>query len=200
MILVITPLVQEATQPRIWWRMVCYAGALIASSVGVGFILGAVGALASVPNDGMEAMVGSAALLIAAREFGIVRTPLPSLNRLVPREWLRLGLYRGAILYGAVVGLGFVTRAPYGSYHVLLMLQFLTADPAYGATLGAIYGVARAVPVLVAILPDRRDVEPRRLGSKAGTLLTRDGYVHLVNALVLSICGSLLAATVALSA
>ncbi|MGH3450075.1 MAG: hypothetical protein ACRDQW_04975 [Haloechinothrix sp.] len=46
--------------------------------------------------------------------------------------------------------MGITTVIPFGTFYALALAALLFADPVYGLAVGATYGVARALPVLVA--------------------------------------------------
>jgi hypothetical protein len=61
--------------------------------------------------------------------------------------------------FGFQLGLGAVTIATSASIYLMWALELLTADPAAGAVVGVTFGIARALPLLMA-----RDVtEPSAL-------------------------------------
>lgn len=46
--------------------------------------------------------------------------------------------------------MGLTTVIPFGTFYALALAALLFADPAYGLALGGVYGLARALPIVVA--------------------------------------------------
>lgn len=68
----------------------------------------------------------------------------------VPARWVSLPYYIAPVMWGLVLGVGVLTAIPFAGYFILLGWLASVADPYYGVGVGAAYGFARAVPVLVA--------------------------------------------------
>lgn len=188
MIFVIMPLVQGTSV--LVPRALAYALAVIVAAAA---LFGAV-ALVGTPLAGGTAtawVLASVTLLCVFRELGVIRLPLPSRAWQVPREWMRVGAYRSAVAYGAVMGVGFLTRAPFASYHVALIWAFLSGSPLHGAYIGVAFGMGRAVSLLLPRLVPARDHGTPDL-VRSQFLLQRPMVVHLVNASALATLGALL--------
>jgi hypothetical protein len=189
MIFVITPLVKEAQRGRAWTRLLTYCSALLVSSILVGILLGWVGHYSFRRWNFATTFLACIAVLLSAREFGALRLPLPSSDWRVPRQWLRFGYFRGAFVYGLALGLGFLTRAPFATYHIMLIWILAVGDPAYGATLGLSYAAGRMSSVVGASLlrPLRATTNQTRAAQVA---FDNNGIVHAINGFVLGAFGT----------
>src|SRR5947207_3776596 len=115
MILVIGPLVQGAGNRRAnIFSLVAYVCSMVASATIFGAALGYLGwRLLAGMSWGAWALALVCASL-AVREVGLLPVRLPSSNWQVPRGWIGLGEIRYPAMFGAAVGLGFITKAPFG--------------------------------------------------------------------------------------
>lgn len=101
-------------------------------------------------------VVGSLGVLVAARDVWLLPVPLPQRRWQVPRSWMGLfGPYLSSGLYGVFLGAGWMTYAPFGCYHVLLVLITMSGLPELSVIIGAVYGLVRALPVPLAGVADR---------------------------------------------
>jgi hypothetical protein len=67
------------------------------------------------------------------------------LKRQTPRAWGALPRPLMMFLYGADLGLGWSTRIYFASFIAVFAAAAATADPLAGASIGAIFGLSRAV-------------------------------------------------------
>jgi hypothetical protein len=127
-------------------------------------------------------------VLVWASKHGplVGKVTLPEARRQIPAQVFGGSLARGAYRFGFELGTGMRTYVPSAAPYVLLLTIVLSGPTLAGALLmGLAFGVARAFPVLVQIVPRR----PRRAraylygtGSAASTLAT---VVVLAGGLVL---------------
>src|SRR5947209_5913435 len=163
MICTIGSLVQE-TSTRWRWLLSAsiYTLACLGTAMLLGATLGALGYLiggiiggahsyyAMVPHAGVW-IIGLLAIAYAASDLGWLRMPRPILSKAVPITWWRRwGPYGSALAYGAALGIGVMTRIPFGAFYVLCTWCILKGDAAYGALLMGTYGAARALMILPA--------------------------------------------------
>ncbi len=131
------------------------AGA-VAAGAALGWALGTAGAWA---GGGSAHAAWAAAAIVAAyagREAGLLRLPVPQLRRQVPQRWREvLPLPATAVLYGAGLGVGFVTYVPVATF-AAVVAAIVLADPAAGAVALGAFGAGRAL-VLVAATAGLRD-------------------------------------------
>src|SRR5439155_13600608 len=105
---------------------------------------------AAFPHAGAR-FIGLLALAYALSDVGLLRLPRPTLRQAVPITWWRRWRpYGAALAYGAALGLGVMTRIPFGAFYVLCAWCVLKGDPAYGALLMGTYGAARALMIFPA--------------------------------------------------
>ena len=98
----------------------------------------------------MVAIVG-VAMLYAARELFGLPVPLFDRKKQVP-DWWRT-FYSPPVaagLYGAGLGIGFLTFLRYGTYVVVCIVTVVSGDVLVGAALGATFGIARGLTALAA--------------------------------------------------
>jgi hypothetical protein len=136
-------------------NVVLYSVAGAASSLAVGYIIGTLGTQL-LPPQAVAASIPillTAVPLLAARELGWVRFPLPQLHRQTKDLWAKsFKPATAATLWGLDLGLAVTTRFSFSGPWALVLLAVLTADPVLGA--GALLGYwsGRAATVWVAPL------------------------------------------------
>jgi hypothetical protein len=178
MIYSIMPLVKEAGNNVS--RAGAYAAALIVTAVALFAGVAALGSWLALHVAGLVPLA-VAMLLYAAGEIGLLRVPLPSSHWQVPRSWIALGRLRGAALYGALMGAGFFTRAPFATYHALVAWALVAGSAPLGAILGFAFGCARAATLVL----------PRLQGAGGHVERTEFAYrraaeVHVINGIVMA--------------
>ncbi len=160
MICTIGSLVQE---PSNRWRWLLSANLYTLACLGTAMLLGAtLGALghlvgswihngsvyAEFPHLGAW-IIGLLAIAYALSDLGWLRLPRPILSKAVPITWWRRwGPYGSALAYGAALGIGVMTRIPFGAFYVLCTWCILQGNVAYGALLMGTYGMMRALALL----------------------------------------------------
>lgn len=151
----ITPLGEQARRRRWGVTVPFYIAASIAGGTALGSFAGGLGqvvVLAAHPSAAatlaLAAALSAAALAIDAR---IVGHGVPSVRRQVNENWLVR--YRGwayGVGFGAQLGFGVVTIVSTASVYLLVGLSFLAASAVGGAIAGGVFGLVRALPVLLA--------------------------------------------------
>ncbi len=155
-------LVQE-TSHRWRWLLAAslYTVACLSTAMLLGTILGTLGHLlrdwahsavvyAVFPHAGAR-FIGLLALAYAVSDVGLLRLPRPTLRQAVPITWWRRWRpYGAALAYGAALGVGVMTRIPFGAFYVLCTCCVLKGDATYGALLMGTYGAARALMIFPA--------------------------------------------------
>jgi hypothetical protein len=148
MVTTITPVVHGSRSAyRIALAFHALGAALAAGAFGA--FLGATGAVLGAPwGKTGPALVVVIAVLYAARELVSLPIPLPHLRRQVP-EWWRTFYGSGttAFLYGAGLGVGWLTHMSYGTFAAVAAVALTTGDPVLSAFVCAPFGVARAAAV-----------------------------------------------------
>lgn len=124
---------------------------------------------------GLVLIFGLAALLGAALDTRRWRSRLPTIHRQVNEDWLetyRPWVYGGG--FGFQLGLGVVTIVTTASVYLLLLLIVLTGSWQIGLGLGALFGLARALP----ILRMRRIVTPAALTETFQRISARETFAR----------------------
>ena len=126
-------------------------GATLTASV-FGAALGAFGALLRAPWGAAGlALAAVVALAYAARELVGLPLPVPAARRQVPDWWRSFFSWPfAAWLYGAGLGVGFLTFLTHGTLMVVAVGVTLSGRPAVGAVLMGAFGFARGLSALVA--------------------------------------------------
>ena len=151
------------------------ATAYVAGCLVGGGLLGAAAGLAGRAMVGLGALpprpvplvVAAACLVGAAVDVLAARRPLPGARRQVNEDWLNR--YRGWVCgvgFGVQLGLGVVTIVTSATVYLVFVLSLLSASALAGAVLGAAFGLARGVPILLMArveTPDRLRAKHRRL-------------------------------------
>jgi hypothetical protein len=91
------------------------------------------------------------ALVLLARQLGLVGFDLPQNRRQIPVQVFdRRQFWRGALQFGFELGTGIRTYLPNGSAHLLAAALFLTVPPwPVVAAVGVLFGTSRAAVVVV---------------------------------------------------
>ncbi len=138
--------------------------------------LHAAGALLRAPWGRAGAVIVVAvAVLYLARELTGVRIPVPQLRRQVPDWWRTyFGRPLAALLYGAGVGVGFLTFLGHGTLVAVTVGAASTGRPLVGALVMAPFGVARGLAPLVGA----RSKEPEDGGRLVDRLSSMSGRMR----------------------
>jgi hypothetical protein len=149
----ITPLGERGRRSRWGLTITIYVAASVAGGTTMGTIAAAVGATLSriwrPTLAGTLLVIAFASVVAAVVDAGRGRVPTPGVHRQVNEEWLRR--YRSwvyALGFGFQLGLGLVTIVASASVYLTAAIAVLSASPAIGATIGAVFGLFRALPVL----------------------------------------------------
>src|SRR3712207_5968206 len=142
----ITPVVHGGRRrPYLVAAALHVAGATVSAAL-LGAVLGGLGALARAPWEVTPLVVAAGAAPYFLREAVALPIPLPDRKRQVP-EWWRT-FYSPAVaafLYGAGLGVGFLTYLSYGTFAVVMAGAVASGDPAAGAFVCAAFGLARGL-------------------------------------------------------
>jgi hypothetical protein len=193
----------ERKTARVSKSIASYAFGCALGSAALGLFLGSVGSLIGPPLGPERFGIASAATAAVALVYGLsdaslLRVPRMESRRQVPLSWYRR--FRppvAGLLYGATLGVGFVTRLSVSTFYILPLWAFLGGDVVRSGLVLTAFGVGRFLPLLL-------------IGSKKGAngdaldvLITRidelQPLVTLANGLMLEFIGGyLLVATLAL--
>lgn len=124
---------------------------LTGGAVATGATLGGAGYIVSRVVDArlIIAIASMVAIAYGLMDLGLWQLPSAGRHWQVPRVWLaELPLPLTYLLFGILLGLGFLTVAPFGTFTALLAFEFATASPTGGALVGAMYGGGRGLGLL----------------------------------------------------
>jgi hypothetical protein len=170
----ITPLGERSRGNRWWLTVAAYLLGSVAGGAAVGAALGGVGAvlrgagLDTTASAIVAVAVGAVALAFDASGG---RLALPHVRRQVNEDWMTS--YRGWVYgfaWGLQLGMGLVTIVTAAVVYLVFVLAFLTGDVLLGLAVGATFGGARGLVVLVVArvsTPDALLAFHRRLQRRA---------------------------------
>lgn len=100
-----------------------------------------------VPPGGRQWLVAVAAVALLAREFGLLRFPLPQNARQVPQFVTRVPFW-GSLQFGTEMGTGVRTYSPTGLPHLIAMAVLLLASWPEALTAGVGFALGRSLMTL----------------------------------------------------
>jgi hypothetical protein len=191
----LTPLGKVARDWKTWFSAVSlYTLSGLAVAAGVGALLGRLGRLAGLAPGRQGVLLAGAglALLLAAREWGLVRFRVPERPLQTEKIWMhQFGPLGAATLWGLHLSLGFFTRVNYGGFWLVTLLAVGLGDPLYGASLVGGHWLGKALPVWLAPLVYRDPSSGDELlvvwGSRAAIYSRLQGLGLLAAAAVLAL-------------
>jgi hypothetical protein len=148
----IVPVVHGGRRSSYLGSVALHALAAAAAAGALGAALGAAGAVAGAPwGDAGLMVLAAVAAAYLLRETAGVPVPIPDRHRQVP-DWWRTFFSPpvAAALYGAGLGVGFLTFLTFGTFVAVAAAAIVSGDPLTGAVLCAPFGLARGMSVLVA--------------------------------------------------
>jgi len=148
--------VKVARDWRTWLSAVSLytlAGLVVTLAVGAGIgELGHVVRLAGRPAVALAACL-AIAVVLAARELGVLRFRLPERPLQTEKIWMhQFGPLGAATMWGLHLSFGFFTRVNYGGFWVLTLLALGLGSPGLGALLMGGHWLGKALSVWVAPL------------------------------------------------
>jgi hypothetical protein len=157
----ISPFGERARASRWWLTTSAYVVASTLGGLALGLLGASLGAL--VPDRWRWSPVGFllAAVLLAVGlvlDLRLGGLSLPSWRRQVDEAWI--GRYRGWVVgvgFGAQLGFGVVTIVTSSTTYAVVVLAFLSGTPWAGALLGGLFGLARALPLVLMAGVDTRE-------------------------------------------
>jgi hypothetical protein len=152
MVETIAPVVHGGRTLRYYTTVALHAvGALVAAAA-LGALLGGVGMMLGAPWDEAGPIaVAAVGALYALRELVRLPVPIPDRKAQVPDWWRTFYAPRvAALLYGLGLGAGFLTNLSFGTLVAVGALAVTSGDVLIGALLGAPFGLARGLSVLIA--------------------------------------------------
>lgn len=149
----LTPLRLLSPTGSLWLKGVsAYTVGGLITACCVGFALGALGwvlqlsRLPSVLVPGLI-LISALALVLAARELGVIRFALPQVHRQTHKVWaVEHGMITGSAMWGAHIGLSFATVVQHGGFFIVVSLA-LVNGAATATLLMAAYWIGRTLPL-----------------------------------------------------
>ena len=145
----ISPLGERARHNRWSITVAWYVAASLAVAALIGGALGALGGAPGLPLDARASAL--AVLAVVAAVADAVGVAMPGPRRQVDEDWL--GRYRGWVYgagFGAQLGAGVTTIVTTATVWLCLAAEALSGSWIRGMVIGAVFGLARAAPVLSA--------------------------------------------------
>jgi hypothetical protein len=154
----ISPLGERARASRWWLTTTAYVVSSALGGIAVGTLAALLGGL--VPEDVRSSpvvLVGVALALLAGLllDLGVGGLRLPTWRRQVDEAWL--GRYRGWVVgtgFGAQLGVGVVTIVTSSTTYAVLLLAALSGSAPVGALIGGVFGLVRALPLVLMVRVD----------------------------------------------
>lgn len=191
----ITPLGERGRANRYARTATAYLLGSVLGGTAMGTVIGVIGAVVLRPLPWQLRLGLLAAVAAAAAGLDLAGRRPVSWHRQVNENWMHA--YRGTVYgagYGLQLGVGVVTIVTTASLYAAVAAWLLVASVAGGALLGALFGVARGLPILVTRDADtaaRLQAVHRRLVefSRPADLLTAGSCV-VVAALAIAVLGA----------
>lgn len=188
----ITPLGERGRANRYAVTATAYLLGSVVGGAAIGAVFGSVGALALHSVSGHVLLGVLAGVAVAAAFADLAGRRPPSWHRQVNENWMQA--YRGTVYgagYGLQLGVGVVTIVTTASVYAAAASWLLVVHPLGGAVLGAVFGLARGVPLFAtsgATTPPRLQAVHRQLMafSRRMDVLTA-GVCLLVAALAIAV-------------
>lgn len=152
-----------------------------ATAAALGFLLGSAGHVVLPPHAWhtrlVTMLVTVVALVFAATEAMGIKLLVPTRDWIVPRKWgLIYGRRRFYYLFGAMMGAGLLTMVPFIGVYLVIASCLLLGSGGAAATVMALFGLGRTVPLLAVALSLRSSGSAlRQLPSGLGSAVARFG-------------------------
>ncbi len=153
MVETITPVVHGGSRTRWGIAVVVHGLAATAVAAAFGALLASAGALLGAPwGSGGALVIAAVAAWAFVHEALGAPFPVPQLRRQVPDWWRTyFSPFASAALYGAGLGIGFVTYLLHATLVVVAAAAFASGRPAAGAVIVGAFGLARGLTVVAAV-------------------------------------------------
>ena len=123
-------------------------------------------------------LLGIAACCGDIREwFGV---PVPTGHWLVPRWWRHFPPPTYQALFGMILGMGWLTKIPFASYYLLVIVVLHAGDVTFGSIAMGSFGLARSIPLVVFFIRSHASSRPMR--TSAHLLRRREQLRRLADA------------------
>jgi hypothetical protein len=167
----ITPLGERGRGSRWWLTVTAYVAGSLAGGIATGAALGWIGAtVTALAPASRLALLGSLIVVALAFDVGLFGTRVPSVRRQVDERWRTR--YRGWVWglgFGVQLGVGALTIVTTSTVYATWAAAMLSGGAVAGASIGASFGLARALPVF-AVARVRRPDQLLRVDAVLGRL------------------------------
>lgn len=139
-------------RPHYFWAQLAHVAGSLSSAIVVGAGAGFVGSFVAEALPAQVAWLCLAGLstLLALRELGWIRFPIPQWRRQTEKMWgFRFGPLGAAWWWGIDLGSGLTTHVTFSSYWLLVLAILFNGSAVYGGLVLGLYGLGRALPVSV---------------------------------------------------
>ena len=157
----ISPLGERARASRWWLTTTAYVLSSTLGGTAAGVVAALLGSLVpeAVRSSPATLVLVAVVLLVGlAFDLGAGGARLPSWRRQVDEAWL--GRYRGWVVgtgFGAQLGVGVVTIVTSSTTYAVLLLCALSGSVTVGAVVGGLFGLVRALPLVLMARVDTRE-------------------------------------------
>lgn len=130
------------------WGAVRFGAAAIAAAYMLGWLGGRFGQTliaAGISARGMLASVLALTALSLLAELGRWRLMLPHRGWQIPRGWAAWGRVPYQVMFGFILGLGFMTYITFPGYYIVILISVASAAPWTGALVIGCYGAGRSL-------------------------------------------------------
>ena len=155
MVSTIRPVVYSHKQFLNWSvALIIHVVGSIAGAAIIGLLAGLVGQLIPSPYQGNPLILFTTMGVLGAaygfNEIGLIKMPRPQRNKQVPSNWRRFHPYITALLFGFGLGTAISTKITTSMLYVVIVGLVLFANPPVGAFVFCLFGLGRALSVVVA--------------------------------------------------
>jgi hypothetical protein len=124
-------------------------GLFALGSLAGGAILGLIAACVGAIFEGVTVLVSVIALLYVLHRFGVQRLRPPSSGWQVPREWRLAGRRRYSFAFGLFLGGGVATIVSSWGIYLVFVGAAAQLSVLHSIAVGAVFGAARCLPLLL---------------------------------------------------
>lgn len=134
------------------WQSVLLGPLMAVSMVGGaainGLLVGQLGALCRALPNGLWHGVLMAVCVVSCL-LDLLGARAPTGHWLVPRQWARWPWPAYSMLFGTILGIGWLTVVPFASYYLVVALLLIIGSSTLAVVTMTVFGIARTVPLLL---------------------------------------------------
>jgi hypothetical protein len=139
---------------------------MVAGGLFSGVLIGLLGELS---HPAPEALQNGILIIVGvwACVWDLVGARVPTNHWQVPRSWARWPWPTYHAAFGFILGLGWLTVVPFASYYLLVAVLIVVGNPTTSALMMTLFGLARAVPLLLLSAGIFREACPAGFGARS---------------------------------